>query len=112
MAGARLKRVPGPGWFVYLLRCGDGSLYTGITTDVARRLAEHCGDHGGRRGAKALRGRQPLQIVFSEAVGDRSRAQRLEYRIKQMDKRAKEAIVSGRLALATLETDSTNIPDQ
>lgn len=98
-----MQRVRNSGWFVYLLRCGDGSLYTGISTDVARRFAEHC---DGRRGAKALRGRQPLQIVFSEAVGDRSRAQRLEYRIKQMDKPAKEAIVSGRLALAALDTDN------
>ena len=103
-----MSGVPGQCWFIYLLRCGDGSLYTGITTDVARRFAEHCGERGGRRGAKALRGRRPQRIEFSEAVGDRSRAQRLEYLVKQMDKQAKEALATGRLALTTLDPGATD----
>jgi putative endonuclease len=77
-------------WSLYLLRCGDGSLYTGIATDVARRLAEH---DGGGRGAKYLRGRGPLSLVLEHAVGDRSRASRAERIIKRLPKDRKERLV-------------------
>jgi putative endonuclease len=82
-------------WHLYLIRCADGSLYTGITTDVARRLDEHRANRGARR----LRGRQPLQLVFSRAIGDHRAALRVERRIKALRKTDKERLVLGQLAL-------------
>lgn len=79
-------------WSVYLLRCADGSLYTGIATDVLRRLAEH---QEGDKGAKYLRGRGPLQLVFHQEIGDRSLATMVEHRVKRFPKEHKEDI--GRL---------------
>ena len=78
-------------WFLYLIRTADTRLYTGITTDVARRFCQH--QDG--RGAKALRGKGELQLAFSKEVGERSLALRLEYRIKQLTKRQKERLVAG-----------------
>lgn len=85
---------------LYLLRCADDTLYTGIAQDVTARLAAH---ESGRKGAKYLRGRSPLTLVFAEAVGDRGRAQRLESRVKQLPRARKLALIEGRLALADLE---------
>lgn len=77
-------------WHVYLLRCADGTLYCGITTDLERRVAEHArGD-----GARYTRGRRPVELVYSETAEDRSAAARREYEIKQMRKAAKEALVA------------------
>lgn len=84
-------------WFVYMVRTAKGSLYTGITTDVERRLHEH--QVGGPRGARSLRGKGPLQLVFSAAAGDRSRASRLEWHIKQWPRLRKEALARGELSL-------------
>ena len=77
-------------WSIYLLRCSDDSLYAGIATDVARRLSEH---EDGKLGAKYLRGRGPLTLVFQQAVGDRSRASRVEHHIKRLSKQEKEAFI-------------------
>lgn len=77
-------------WYLYLIQTASGTLYTGITTDVARRLAEHCCG----RGAKALRGRGPLTVVFQSPAGDRANALRLEYRVKQLSRLKKLAIVN------------------
>jgi putative endonuclease len=77
-------------WTVYIIRCRDQSLYTGITTDLARRFAEHAGSG---RGAKALRGKAPLRLVWSRKTGSRSEASRLEYWIKRMSKEQKEELV-------------------
>lgn len=82
-------------WYLYLVRCDDGSLYTGISTDVARRFEAHAQNRGARR----LRGRGPLQLVYSEAVGDRRQALRLEYRVKRLSKAEKERLVRGELSL-------------
>lgn len=71
---------------VYLVRCRDGSLYTGIATDVARRLIEH---EDGIRGAKYLRGKGPLKLVYQKEIGDRSLASKIESRIKRMSKTEK-----------------------
>ncbi len=76
-----------PVWSIYLLRCGDGSFYTGLATDVSRRIGEH---EQGKRGAKYLRGRGPLELVYQRSVGDRSVASRIEYRLKQLPKIEKE----------------------
>ena len=78
-------------WSVYVLRCKDGTLYTGIATDVDRRLAEHRGPGG--RGAKYLRGRQPLELVMSRSVGAREIALRVEHRIKRLARAEKEALL-------------------
>lgn len=66
---------------VYLVQCRDGSIYTGIATDVKRRIAEH---EDGTRGARYLRGKGPLQLVFARVIGDRSLATKLESRIKRL----------------------------
>ena len=78
-------------WFVYIVRCRDGSLYTGITTDVPRRLAQHRGSDG--RGARYLRGKRPLRLVFRKAVGSRGLAQRVESRIKALARDRKERLI-------------------
>ncbi|CAI0947819.1 MULTISPECIES: GIY-YIG nuclease family protein [Serratia] len=76
-------------WHLYMLRLPNGMLYTGITTDVARRLAQHQAG----KGAKALRGKGELTLAFHRPVGDRSTALRLEYRVKQLSKAQKERLV-------------------
>lgn len=85
-------------WHLYIVRCPDGSLYTGIAKDVSARFAAHQSNKGARR----LRGRSPLELVFQQPVGTRSVAQRLEYRVKRLDRRAKQDLVDGKLALAVL----------
>lgn len=93
-------------WYVYMIRAHDNSLYTGITTDLARRLAEHKGEPAGAfKGAKALRSKRRLEMVFSHEVENRSLASRLESRIKRLNKAGKEALVKGRLSLRNLESD-------
>jgi len=77
-------------WSVYVLRCADNSLYTGISTDVHRRLRQH---DGGIGGAKYLQGRRPLRLVFEHRVGDRGAASRVEYRLKQLNKNEKERLL-------------------
>ncbi|TYL42281.1 GIY-YIG nuclease family protein [Dickeya chrysanthemi] len=76
-------------WFLYLLRTGSGLLYTGITTDVTRRLAQHQSG----KGARALRGKGPLTLVYHCVAGDRSTALKWEYRVKQLSKMQKERLV-------------------
>jgi putative endonuclease len=66
---------------IYLVRCADGSIYTGIATDVLRRLREH---ESGRKGSRYLRGKGPLQLLFQCEVGDRSTAQRIENRVRRL----------------------------
>lgn len=75
-------------WYVYILRCGDGSLYTGITDDVERRLAAHQAG----RGAKYTRGRGPLELVYREEQPDRSAASRREDQIKHLPRAEKNAL--------------------
>ena len=76
-------------WYVYILRCGDGTLYTGITTDVPRRLQMHRSG----RGAKYTRGRQPLELVYREACEDHSQAMKREWQIKQLPRAEKEKLI-------------------
>ncbi len=66
---------------IYLVRCRDGSLYTGIATDVSRRISEH---EDGVKGAKYLRGRGPLTLVYQQEIGGRSLASKIESRIKRL----------------------------
>ena len=78
-------------WTIYILRCVDGSLYTGIAKDVARRVDEHNSDN--RLAAKYTRARRPVKLVYTEVVRDRSRATQREYQIKQMSRQEKEALI-------------------
>jgi putative endonuclease len=73
-----------------MLRCGDGSLYTGIAIDVSRRVTEH---ESGSRGSRYLRGRGPLKVVLQAEVGDRGSATRVEMRIKRLGKQEKERLL-------------------
>ena len=82
--------APGAAWWVYMLRCADGSLYTGITTDVARRVAEHNGEGG--LGARYTRSRRPVQLVYQEVAANRAEAARREAAIKRLDRTRKLAL--------------------
>lgn len=76
-------------WYLYILRCKDGSLYTGITTDVEKRLEAHCSG----RGAKYTRGRGPLELVYKESCADHSTALRREWELKHLSKEKKEDLI-------------------
>lgn len=84
---------------LYIVRCRDRSLYTGIARDVQSRIAQH---ESGVRGAKYLNGRSPLTLVFEQRVGTRSRAQQLEFKVKRLSRAKKLALVAGRLTLEKL----------
>lgn len=81
-------------WHLYLVRTADGALYTGVSTDVDRRFAEHC--DGTARGSRYLRGRGPLELVYSQRIGQRGLALRVESRFKRLTKERKEQIVQSR----------------
>ncbi|PID47502.1 MAG: endonuclease [Proteobacteria bacterium] len=78
-------------WFVYMVRCVDGSLYTGITTDVVRRVAEH--NSTGDLAAKYTRARQPVSLVYSEPMESHSTASQREYQLKRLSKKDKESLI-------------------
>ncbi len=78
-------------WHLYLVRCHDGSLYTGITTNVARRFVEH--QKNNDAGAKYLRGRGPLVLVFQSKLGSRSLALGVESKVKKLSKARKEELI-------------------
>lgn len=81
-------------WQVYMVRCRDGTLYTGVTRDLARRLKEHNG--AGGRGAKYTRGRGPVRLVYKERAADRSRALKREAALKRLSQKEKRALIRGR----------------
>lgn len=76
-------------WKLYILRCRDGSLYTGITTDVEKRFAAH----NAGKGAKYTRGRGPLELVHSESCGDHSAALKRELEIKSLPREEKMKLI-------------------
>ena len=76
-------------WYVYVLRCGDGTLYTGTTDDVARRLAAHRAG----KGAKYTRGRSPLELKYREGCGTHSDALKRELEIKHLSREEKLALI-------------------
>jgi predicted GIY-YIG superfamily endonuclease len=78
-------------WYVYIVRCSDHSLYTGIATDVEARLRQHNAGNG----ARYTRSRLPVVLVYREAAADRSAASRREYAIKQMTAVDKRRLVQG-----------------
>ncbi len=79
------------GWMVYIIRCSDGSLYTGVTTDIERRFREHA---GGGRGARYFSGRKPVEVVYQEIGHDRSSASRREAVIKKLSREEKLVLVA------------------
>ena len=78
-------------YFTYILRCNDGTLYTGWTTDLKRRLTEH--NKG--IGSKYTRMRLPVELVYFEAFNTKQEAQKREYAIKQLSKKQKERLIAG-----------------
>ena len=91
-------------WSLYIIRCGDRSLYTGISNDVSARFAVH--QAGSTGTAKYLRGRQPLALVYQSIIGSKSRASKAEYRVKKLSKQQKERLIAGKLSLQDLGIDS------
>lgn len=73
-------------WYVYIVECADGSLYTGISTDVDRRLLEH---NYSLKAAKYTRSRRPVKLVWSKEVENRSEASKEEYKIKRLSRKKK-----------------------
>jgi len=87
----KMDRTDKHPWYVYMIRCKRGSLYTGITKDVARRFAEH--QIQGKKCAKYLKGKAPLALVYSAEVGCRREALRVEAHVKNQPKADKEMLV-------------------
>ena len=79
-------------WHLYILRCGDGTLYTGIAVDVEKRFAAH--SQG--KGAKYTRGRGPLTLVYQQVCGDHSTALRRELEVKALTRQEKEALIASK----------------
>lgn len=82
--------TPTRAWFVYLLRCADGTLYAGSTTDVEARARAH----NDGRGARYTSGRRPVEVVYREACGSRSAALRREHALKRLTRSDKEALIT------------------
>jgi putative endonuclease len=79
-------------WFVYIVECADSSLYTGITLDVARRVKEH---NSLGKGAKSVRYKRPVRLVYQEVYDMHRDAAKREYVIKQLKREAKVRLISG-----------------
>ena len=86
-----MKQSKKPQWFVYILRCADNTLYTGITVDLVRRLSEH---NFSPLGAKYTKGRRPVTLVYQEKCASRSMAAKKEREIKSLDKSEKESLIA------------------
>jgi len=82
-------------WYVYLLHCSDGTLYTGMTNDLDKRLEAH----NAGTGARYTRGRRPVSLAWSEACESRSAALKREYAIKQLTRSEKDSLIAGRKKL-------------
>jgi putative endonuclease len=93
-------------WYVYIIQCGDQSLYTGIAKDVNRRFDEH--QSQGRLCARYLRGRLPLQLVYTIEVVDRVAALQLEYRIKQLPRIKKIQLINGELLMEAVAQEQSS----
>ncbi len=88
--GGIYRETAGVDWQVYIILCTDNSLYTGITTDLERRLSQH----GGGRGAKYFRGRRPQRVVYVEGGHTRSSASRREAEIRKLGRAGKLRLVA------------------
>jgi putative endonuclease len=90
-------------WSLYMIKTRMNTLYTGISTDVDRRFKEHSG--ASKRAARYLKGKGPLELVWHEAVGTKSEALVLEYRVKKLNKRQKLSLIEGELVLHSLREE-------
>jgi len=79
-------------WFVYIVKCQDGSLYTGVTTDIKRRISEHNSDD--KKGAKSLRGKRPVHLVYTEAFQTQTEACKREIAIKNWKRKYKLKLIN------------------
>ncbi|PYF83470.1 putative endonuclease [Marinomonas alcarazii] len=87
-------------WSLYIIKTRLNTLYTGISTDVERRFKEHSGSS--KRAARYLRGKGPLELVWSQSVGSKSEALILEYRVKKLKRRQKQGLIDGGIKLVDL----------
>lgn len=78
-------------WWIYIVECSDGSLYTGITTDLERRILEH---NNSKKGSKYTSNRRPVKLVYSETAPDRSIASKREYSIKKLSRANKNKLIT------------------
>lgn len=83
-------------WFMYVVKCSDSTLYTGVTTNISRRVAEH---NGGKRGAKYTRPRRPVSLVYWDEYPDRSSALKSEAAFKKLTRDRKLEIISERISI-------------
>jgi len=79
-------------WFIYIVRCSDNTLYTGVTKNIESRINDH---NTSPKGAKYTKGRRPVKLIYQHCVASRSEAQKEEYRIKQLSKKLKEELILG-----------------
>jgi len=77
-------------WYVYMVRCNDGTLYTGITNDLENRIEAH---NSGKDGARYTRSRRPVTLVYSQQAESKSAAARLEYQIKKLRRSKKNNLI-------------------
>jgi putative endonuclease len=89
-------------WFVYMLHCANGALYTGVTTDVQRRMDEHAS--GGPRSARFTRAFAPVQLVYHCRLGSKRLAYRVEYRLKRLSREKKAVVVAKNFSKTELLT--------
>lgn len=93
-----------PQWSIYMIKTRFNTLYTGISLDVERRFKEHSGDS--KRGARYLKGKGPLELMWQKCVGSKSDALSLEYRVKKLNRRQKQNLIEGQIDLQSLVTKS------
>lgn len=84
-------------WYVYIVRCRDDSLYTGVARNLEQRIDEH---NEGKRGARYTRSRRPVELVYHEVAADRSTAQQREYQIKQLTAVQKRLLIRSAQGIA------------
>lgn len=80
-------------WCVYIVRCSDGTLYTGITKNLEKRIEAH---NSGRDGARYTRSRRPVRLIYVKQVGSKTAAARVEYRIKKLKRSQKNELINGK----------------
>ncbi len=88
-------------WFLYLIRCKHGRLYTGITTDIERRFEEHKSHD--KKGSKYLRGKAPLKLVMKKKIGSKGMALKIEAKVKKLSKVKKELLVEGKIKIRDIK---------
>ena len=78
-------------WFLYVVHCSDGTLYTGVTTDIGRRIREH---NTGNRGAKYTKARRPVRLIYQVGFENRSTVQRAEHKFKKLTRKQKNEVIN------------------